>query len=158
MSGGGGVPWVAWRRLQPRTWFYPGVRFNLPIRFLIPDTNPDPVPAGDWGAELRGSFVNSTSQRQLQFVRLHNPVLAKGVLPFSPPLLNSIARARPGIAYLGFCPLKKQTAKNISLGRDSAYRDFFLILSHLTRSAVIGSYLYESASASPILTSMMAST
>ena len=32
----------------------------------------------------------------------------------------------------------------------------FLIVSHLTRSAVIGSYLYESAPASPSLTSMMA--
>ena len=29
-GGGEGGPCVAGRRLQPRTWFYPGVQFNLP--------------------------------------------------------------------------------------------------------------------------------
>ena len=35
---------------------------------------------------------------------------------------HSIERARLGISYLSFRPLKEQTAKNVSVGRYSAYR------------------------------------
>ena len=79
---GGGGTWVDWRRPQPHKCFYPGVQFNLPTRLPISDPNPDPVTAGDWEAELRGSSMNRTSQRWLRCDRLPTPVLVKGVLPF----------------------------------------------------------------------------
>ena len=64
-----------------------------------------------------------TSQRRLQFDRLTTPVLAKGVLPFSLPWIDSMARVRPGLPSLAFHPLREQTEENVSVGRDSAYRD-----------------------------------
>ena len=78
-----GGPCVARRRLQPRTWCYPGVQFNLLSRSPILGPSVAPVPAGDWGAELCGSSMSRTSQRRSRCVRLTTPVLAKGVLPFS---------------------------------------------------------------------------
>ena len=98
------------------------MQFNLPTWFLILDPRPDPVPAGYWGADLRGLSVNRTSQRRLQFVRLPTPVLTKGILPFSLTWLDSIERARLVLPYLSFRPLREQTAKNVSVGFDSAYR------------------------------------
>ena len=83
--GGGGVHWVAWRRLWNRIFFKAGVHFNLPTRFLIPDPSLDTVPAGDWGAELRGLYVNRTLQRRSRFENLPIPVLAKVVITFSLP-------------------------------------------------------------------------
>ena len=61
----GGGPCVDTRHLQPRTWCYQGAQFNLLARYLIPGPSPDPVPAGDWGAELCRSSVSRTSQRRL---------------------------------------------------------------------------------------------
>ena len=81
----GGVPWVAWRYHWPRTCFWTGMQFNLPTRFLIPDPSLDTVPAGDWGAELRGLYVNRTLQRRSRFEHLPIPVLAKVVITFSLP-------------------------------------------------------------------------
>ena len=110
-GGGGrgcGGPCVDSRRLQPRTWCYPGMQFNLSVRFLIPGPSPAPVPARDWGAELRGSSVSRTLQRRLRCVCLSTPVLAKWVLPFSLPLIDSIERPRQGIPSLSFLPLKEQ--------------------------------------------------
>ena len=80
---GGGC--VDRRRLQPCTWCYPGVQFNLISLSLIPGTSPAPVTTGEWGAELRGSSVSRNLQRQLRCVRLPTPVLAKGVLSFYLP-------------------------------------------------------------------------
>ena len=62
---GGGRPCVARRHLKPHMWCYPGVQFNLPDRSPIPGPSLDPVTAGDWGADLRGSYVSRTLQRQL---------------------------------------------------------------------------------------------
>ena len=59
-GGGGGGPCVDRRRLRPRTRCNPGVKSNLPARFPVPGTSPAPVPAGDWGAKLRGSYVSRT--------------------------------------------------------------------------------------------------
>ena len=118
----GGGPCVARRCLQTRPWCYSGVQFNLLARSPIPDPSPFPVPTGDWGSELRGSSVSRTLQRRLRCVRLRTPVLAKGVLPFSLPWLESVERARLGIPSLAFRPLKEQTAKNISVGPYSSYR------------------------------------
>ena len=61
-GGWGGIPWVAWRHSCPHTCFYAGMRFNLPNRFQIPDPSPAPFPTGDWGVELRGSYMSRTSQ------------------------------------------------------------------------------------------------
>ena len=97
------------------------MQFNLPNRFPIPDPSLAPIPAGDWGAELRRSSVSRTSQRLLRCVQLPTPILAKGVLPFSLPRLDSIKRERLGLTSLEFSPLKEQMAKNVSVGRDSAY-------------------------------------
>ena len=110
---------MARRRLQPRMWCYPGILFNLPYRSLVTGPIPDPLPAGYWGAELRGSSVSRTSQRRLQCVCLTIPVLAKGVLPFSLPCIDSIERARLGLPSLAFPTLKEETAKNVSVGSDS---------------------------------------
>ena len=110
-AGGAGVHWVACRHPCPRTCFQPGVQFNLPTRFPIPDPSPSPVPAGDWEADLRGSSINRNSQQQLKFNRLSTPVLEKGVIPFSLPLLNSIDRARLGLPSLAFCPLRGKWRK-----------------------------------------------
>ena len=60
--GGQGGTCVARRRLQHRTWCYPGVQFNLPARSPIPGPSPAPVPTGDLVAELHGSTVSSTLQ------------------------------------------------------------------------------------------------
>ena len=114
-GGGGGGPCLARRCLQPHTWCYPGVQFNLPVQFPIPGPSPAPVPAGDWGAELRRTYVNRTWQRWLRCVRLPTSVLATEVLPFSLPWLDSIKRAQIGLTSLAFCPLKEQTAKKIML-------------------------------------------
>ena len=84
-GGDGGVPCVARRRPQTRTYTYPGVQFNLTDQLLIPDPSPAPVPAGDWRAQLRGSSVSRTLQWRLLFVRLLTPVLEKAVLPSSLP-------------------------------------------------------------------------
>ena len=115
VQGGGGGPCVARRHMQPRTWCYPGLQFNLIVQSLIPDPSMDPVPAGDWGAELRRSSVSRTSQRRLRCFRLPTPVLSKGVLPFSLPWLDSIERELLGIPSLVFRPLKQQMAKKIML-------------------------------------------
>ena len=63
-QGGGGVPGVARRILQSCPWSYPGVQFNLLSQSPIPDPSLVPVPAGDWGAELRGLSVSRTLQRR----------------------------------------------------------------------------------------------
>ena len=120
--GGGGGTCVASSSLQPRTWCYLGVQFNLLAQSPIPGACPAPIPTGDWGSKLRGSSVIRTLQRRLRCVRLPTPVLVKGVIPFSLPQLDSIERARLGLASLAFCPLKEQTAKIISVGRFSVYR------------------------------------
>ena len=104
-----GVPWVYWRRPWFHTFFYPGVQFKMSTRLPISDPSPAPVPAGDWGAYLRGLFVNRTSHWWLRFVSLPTPLLTKGVLPFSLEWLDSIAIVRPGLPYLAFRPLKEQT-------------------------------------------------
>ena len=119
----GGGAWATCRRPWPHTCLKTGVQFSLPTRFLIPDPSPAPVPAGYWGAELRGSFVNRTPPRRLRFNRLQTPVLAKGVFTLYLPWLDSIERVRPGIPSLALRPLRAQTAKNVSIGRESAYRD-----------------------------------
>ena len=62
---GRGVTCVARSCLQPLTWCYPGLQFNLSYQFPIPGPSPAPVPAGDWWVELRGSSVSRTLQRQL---------------------------------------------------------------------------------------------
>ena len=62
-----------------------GVYFNLPTRFPIPAPIPALFPAGDWGAELRRSFVSKTLQQRLRFDRLATPVISKGVLSFYLP-------------------------------------------------------------------------
>ena len=79
---GGGVPFVARRRLQPCMWCYLGVQFNLLARSSIIGPRPAPVPTWDWGAELRGSSVISTSQRRLRCICLPTPYLRKGFFPF----------------------------------------------------------------------------
>ena len=66
--------------------------------------------------------MSRTSQRQLRYVRLPTPVLAKGVFNFYMPWLESIYRERIGLLSLELRPLKEQTAKHVSVGRDSAYR------------------------------------
>ena len=81
----GGGPCVERRRLQTCTWCYPSVQFNLSDQSPIPGPSPAPVPAGYWGAELRGSSMIRTPQRRLRCIRLPTPVLEKGVLPFSLP-------------------------------------------------------------------------
>ena len=110
---GGGGSWVVRRLLNPRTWCYPGMQFNLPAWFPILGPSLAPVPAGDWGAEIHGSSVGRTLQRRLWSIRLPIPVLVKGVLPFSLPLLRSIDKARIALPSLVFRPLKEQTAKTI---------------------------------------------
>ena len=49
------------------------------------------------------------------------PVLEKWVLPFTLPCLDSVEIALLRITSLAFRPLKEQTAKNVSVGRYSAY-------------------------------------
>ena len=122
VSNGGSVNWVAWRRPWPRTCFQLGVQFNLPTRFPIPDPSPAPVPVVDWGAKLLGSFVNMTLQRRFQFDCSPVPVLSKGILSLYLLRLDSIARVRPGLPFLAVRSLREQTAKNVSLGRDSVCR------------------------------------
>ena len=80
--GGGGVPCVDRRHLRPRTWCYLGVQFNLISQSAILGPIPAPVPAGDWGAELRGSSISRTLQWKLRCIRLPTPVIEKGVIPF----------------------------------------------------------------------------
>ena len=78
--GGGegwGVPCVARMRLQPCTWCYQGVHFNLLARYPIPGPSPAPVPAGEWGAELRKSSVSKISQRLFRCV--HLPTLKSSI-------------------------------------------------------------------------------
>ena len=58
------------------------MKFNLPTLFPIVDLIPAPIPTGDWGAELCGSFVSRTLQWQLRFDRLTTPVISKGVSSF----------------------------------------------------------------------------
>ena len=72
--------------------------------------------------------------------------------------LESIDRSRLGLPSLAFRPLRGQTAKNNSWSWQCLPCLSFLIFSDLARSAVIGLYLYVSASLSPSLTSMIAST
>ena len=117
--GVGRIPWVAWKLTWPRTCFKSEVKFNLPTQFSIPD--PSLTPAGDWGAELHGSFVNRTLQRQFRFGCLPKPVLVKGVIPFSMPWLDSIARVRPDLPFLAFRPLRENTTNFFSVGRDIDY-------------------------------------
>ena len=66
--------------------------------------------------------MSRTLQRRLRCVRLPTPIIAKGVLPFYLTLIDSVERVRLGLTYLAFCPLKEQTARNVSVGRESAYR------------------------------------
>ena len=115
-----GVPWLAWRSSWPCTHFHAGVRFNPPTRFLIPDPSLAPFPTRDWGVKLRGSSVIRILWLRLQLDHLITPVLAKIVCPFFLPWMNSIMRVRPGLPSLALCPLKEQTAKIVSVGRDSA--------------------------------------
>ena len=124
VSGGGGGPCVARRRLRPLTWCYPGVHFNVIYWYPIPGPILASVPAGDWRYDLHGSSVSRTLQRRLQCVHLPTPVLAKGVLSFSLPWLASIEKKILGLPSLAFRPIKEKTAKNASIGCDSAYRDF----------------------------------
>ena len=87
-AGGGfgaGGPCVDRRCMQLHTWCYLGGQFNLPARSRILDPIPDPVPAGDCGADHRGSSVSRTLHRRLRCVRLPTPILAKRILPFSLP-------------------------------------------------------------------------
>ena len=58
---GAGGSCVASRRMWPHTWFYLGVNFNLLAPSPILGTSPAPVPAGDWGDNLRRSSVRRTS-------------------------------------------------------------------------------------------------
>ena len=74
---------MARRRLQPCPWCYPGVQFNLLAQSPITDPSTVPVYEEDWRAELRGSFVSRTLQRQYRCVCLTTPVIAKEVLTFS---------------------------------------------------------------------------
>ena len=78
----GGGPCVAMMRIQPCTWCYQGVQFNLLSWSLIPGPRPAPVPAGDWGADLCGSSVSRTSQHWLRCARLPTPYLQKGYFSF----------------------------------------------------------------------------
>ena len=119
--GGRGGPHVARKRLQPCTCCYLGVKFNLPSLFTIPGPILAPFPAGDWVSNLRGSSVSRTLQWKLQCFRLPTPVLAKGVLTFSLPWLDSIEIARLGLLPIVFCPLKEQMARNVSVSCDSGY-------------------------------------
>ena len=121
VRGSGEGDWVAWRRPWPHMCFKPSVQFNLPTWFLIPDPSLAPIPAGDWGAEIFGSFVNMILYRWLQLFCVHPPVIAKGVLTFSLPWLHSIVRVQPGLPSLVFRPLREKTTKNVSIGCDSAY-------------------------------------
>ena len=114
--GVGVGPYVARRCPKTRTWFYPGVQFNLSARFPILDPSPAPVPAGNWGAELRGSSASRTLQRRSKCVCLPTPVIEKGILPFSLTWIESIDREQLGLTSLAFLPLKEQTAKNVSVG------------------------------------------
>ena len=84
-TGGGG--YLGWRGgiLVLIHVFKSGVQFNLPTRLPIPDPSPAPVTTGDWGAKIRGSFVNRTSQQRLRLYCLPTTVIAKGDLPFSLP-------------------------------------------------------------------------
>ena len=123
-GGGSGGPWVAWRRPWPRTFFKSGGCFNLPTQSPILYPSLSLFPTGDWLADLHGSFVSRTWQRRLRFDCLPTPVLATWVWPFSMSWLDSIARVRQGLPSLSFRLLREQTAKNISDGRDSAYRDY----------------------------------
>ena len=138
-SGGGGVPWVMWRNSWPRTRFYAGVWFNPPTQFPILDPSLAPFPTGDWGFELRGSYVSSTLQPRFWFNRLPTPVLAKGVLPFLLPWSDSIAQVRPGLLSLSFHPLKEQKEKNCFCWLLQCLPCLsFLIVSHQYRSPAIG--------------------
>ena len=103
------------RRLQPHTWCYPGVQFNLPAWSSIPGPSLAPFPVGDLGAELCGSSVSRTSQQWLRCFRSPTPVIEKGVLPFSMPWIDSIERARLGIYSLEFCPPKEKRRKMVQL-------------------------------------------
>ena len=120
-GGEGGGPHVARKRLQPCTCWYLGVKFNLPSLFTIPGPILAPFPAGDWVSNLRGSSVSRTLQWKLQCFRLPTPVLAKGVLTFSLPWLDSIEIARLGLLPIVFCSLKEQMARNVSVSCDSGY-------------------------------------
>ena len=136
---GGGGPCMASRRLQPLTWCYPGVRFNLLARSPIPVPIPVPVLAGDWWAELNGSSVSRTSKRWFRCVRLPTPVLAKGFLNFYLPWLDLIDRARLGLPSLEFLPLKEQKGeKYFRWSLQCLPCLSFLIFSHLSRSYSIG--------------------
>ena len=110
-GGEGGGPCVDRSHLQPHTCCYPGVQFNLLARFLIPGPSTAPVPAGNWGAELRGSSVSRTSQRRLRCVHLLTPILSKCDIPFYLPWFDSIGIAQLGLPSLAFRPLKEQMEK-----------------------------------------------
>ena len=62
--GGGEGSCVSRSLLQPHTWCYPGVQYNLISWYPIPGPGLVPVPAGDWGTKLRGSSVSRTSQQR----------------------------------------------------------------------------------------------
>ena len=59
--------------------------------------------------------MSKTLQRRLRFVRLPTPILEKGVLPFSLPLIESIERSRLGLPSLEFRQLIEQTTKKFPL-------------------------------------------
>ena len=105
-GGGGWGTCVARMRLQPHTWCYPGVQFNLIAWYPIPGPSLVPVPVGDWGAELRELSMSGTLQQQFWCVRLPTLVLAKGFLLFSLPWLDSVERALLGLPSIALCPLK----------------------------------------------------
>ena len=69
----GGGPCVARRLLQPHTWCYQGMQFNLLAQYLIMGLGPAPIPVGHWAAELCESSMIRTSQRRLRCVRLPPP-------------------------------------------------------------------------------------
>ena len=131
VRGGWGIGWVgpcvSIRRLQPCTWCYPGVQFNWPDQFpirvrarlLFPQKTGEPSSADHpWVGPRKVDWDASV---------------------YPPPYLRwirSIERAQLGLTALEFRPLKEQTAKNVSVGCDSAYHAC-LSLSFLTWTGVM---------------------
>ena len=84
----------------------------------------DPGMAGDWGVEIRGSFVSMTSWPRLQSNRQYSHTCAKWVHQNLLPQVNSNSRVRLGPPSLACYQQEEQSENNVSVAPGSAYCDY----------------------------------
>ena len=90
----GGVGSYGWRggMLWIHAQIYASAWFNVQTRCIITVTSTAPCPTGDWGVELRGSYVSTILQPRLWFSILSLSAHAKWIFPFLLPWFDSVAQ------------------------------------------------------------------